>query len=195
MVHGPHAWRFGVRLRGVTDTSVSPQNFGGTFTFGGGLAPQLDANNKPALDGAGQLVLVNIDSIERYRRILLFQKQNVSAAQIRALGGGATQFTINAGIPVISGSQIDVGAFVGNDWKIRPALTMSRGARYKTQNNIHDGRNFAPRIGVAWAPGAESAKSRPKSVLRGDLGCSTIASALRIRSPPGAITASCNSST
>src|ERR1039458_9647715 len=39
MVHGAHAWRFGIRLRGQTDDSVSPQNFNGAFTFGGGLAP------------------------------------------------------------------------------------------------------------------------------------------------------------
>src|ERR1017187_5391371 len=36
IVHGPHAWRFGVRLRGQTDDSRSPQNFNGTFTFAGG---------------------------------------------------------------------------------------------------------------------------------------------------------------
>jgi hypothetical protein len=31
--HGKHAWRFGVRARGETDNNISPQNFGGTFTF------------------------------------------------------------------------------------------------------------------------------------------------------------------
>jgi hypothetical protein len=170
MVRGLHAWRFGVRLRSVNETSVSPQNFGGTFTFGGGLAPQLDANNKPVLDSAGQPVLVSIESIERYRRTLLFQQQNVPAAQIRALGGGATQFSINAGNPLIAGRQFDFGAFVGDDWKIHPSLTMSLGLRYETQNNIHDWRDFAPRIGVAWAPGAKSARSRPKSVIRAGFG-------------------------
>ena len=149
---------------------MSPQNFGGTYTFGGGLAPQLDANNRPVLDSLGQPVMVNIESIERYRRTLLFQQQNVPAAQIRALGGGATQFSINAGNPLISGRQFDVGAFVGDDWKIRPNLTMSLGLRYETQTNIHDWRDFAPRIGVAWAPGAKSARSRPKSVIRAGFG-------------------------
>lgn len=33
MVHGPHALRFGVRLREMADGNVSPQNFNGTFTF------------------------------------------------------------------------------------------------------------------------------------------------------------------
>ena len=43
---GKHVLRFGLRLRGVTITDFSPQNFGGTFTFSGGDAPQLDANNR-----------------------------------------------------------------------------------------------------------------------------------------------------
>jgi hypothetical protein len=47
---------------------------------------------------------------------------------------------------------------------------MSLGLRYETQNNIHDWRDFAPRIGVAWAPGAASGKSRPKNVIRAGFG-------------------------
>ncbi len=81
-----------MRLRAQTDDSVSPQNFNGAFTFGGGgLAPVLDANNQPT--GA----LAPITSIERYRRTLLFQQLGDSAAQIRSLGGGATQFTYQSG--------------------------------------------------------------------------------------------------
>jgi hypothetical protein len=169
-IRGAHAWRFGVRLRGATDASSSPQNFGGTFTFSGGLAPQLDANNSPVLDGSGQPVLVNISSIESYRRTLLFQQLGIPIPQIRRLGGGASQFSINAGNPLISGSEFDVGAFVGDDWKVRPNLTLNLGLRYETQNNIHDWRDFAPRIGVAWAPGSGSGKSRPKSVIRAGFG-------------------------
>jgi hypothetical protein len=71
-LHGAHTWRFGGRLRGQTDDSVSPQNFNGTFTFGGGLAAVLDANHQPVLDSSGQPLLSQIDSIERYRRTVLF---------------------------------------------------------------------------------------------------------------------------
>jgi hypothetical protein len=35
MLRGKHALRFGIRARAQTDDSVSPQNFNGTFTFGG----------------------------------------------------------------------------------------------------------------------------------------------------------------
>jgi hypothetical protein len=167
---GKHTWRFGVRLRGITDVNASPQNFGGTFSFGGGLAPQLDAANQPVTDSTGQPVLVNIDSIERYRRTLLFQQQGLAASQIRSLGGGATQFSINAGNPSISAGQTDAGAFAGDDWKVLPNLTLSLGLRYEAQTNIHDWRDFAPRIGMAWAPGAGAAGSRPKSVIRAGFG-------------------------
>ena len=75
MLKGRHSWRFGVRLRGQTDDSVSPQNFNGTFTFGGGaLAPVLDAQNRPVPGANGQPQLAPVTSIERYRRTLLFQQ-------------------------------------------------------------------------------------------------------------------------
>jgi hypothetical protein len=170
ILRGKHAWRFGVRLRETSDTNNSPQNFAGTFTFSGGLAPQLDANNVPVLDPSGQPVMVNITSIENYQRTLLFQQQGLGASQIRQLGGGASQFSINTGNPVISGRQFDLGAFSGDDWKVRPNLTLSIGLRYETQTNINDRRDLGARVGVAWAPGGGSAKSRPKSVIRAGFG-------------------------
>ncbi len=165
-----HAMRFGVRLRGALETSNSPQNFNGTFTFSGGLAPQLNAANQAVLDGAGLPVLLNISSIESYRRTLLFQQLGLPAAQIRQLGGGASQFSINAGNPTISGGQVDLGAFFGDDWRLKPNMTLSLGLRYETQSNIHDWRDWAPRIGLAWAPGGANAKVKPKTVLRGGFG-------------------------
>jgi hypothetical protein len=165
-----HSWRFGVRMRGTSETSVSPQNFGGAFTFSGGLAPELDANNRQVLDSSGQPLLINISSIESYRRTLLFQQLGLPVAQIRQLGGGASQFTINAGNPIVAGSQFDIGLFVGDDWKPKPNLTMSLGLRYETQSNIHDWRDLAPRIGAAWAPGGGSGRAHPKSVIRAGFG-------------------------
>src|SRR5262249_23533436 len=170
ITHGVHFWRFGVRLRAQTDDSVSPQNFAGTFIFGGGLAPQLNAYNQPMSDSYGNPLLVTIKSIERYRRTLLFRQLGYSAAEIRALGGGATQFSINTGNPALSAHQADVGAFVGDDWRMRPNLTLNLGLRYETQTNIHDWRDVAPRIGIAWAPGAGGKNSRPKAVIRAGFG-------------------------
>src|SRR2546426_7734308 len=141
VLHGRHSWRFGVRLRRQSDDNVSPQNFNGTFTFSGGTAPVLDANHQPVLDSAGQSILGPITSIERYRRTLLFQKLGLPPSQIANLGGGASQFSINSGDPNLSVSQFDFGAFVSDDWKIKPAVTMSLGFRYETQTNIRDRRD------------------------------------------------------
>ena len=71
---GAHSLKAGIRIRRVSIDDVSPQNFSGTFTFSGGLAPQLDANNQIVNDPVtGLPVLVQITSIERYRRTLLLK--------------------------------------------------------------------------------------------------------------------------
>jgi hypothetical protein len=131
ILKGKHSWKFGVRLRGETDSNISPQNFGGTFTFG---------------------------SIAQYQETLLGLP-----------GGGATQFSISSGNPNLYAGQVDAGVFVGDDWKVRPSLTLSLGLRYETQSNIHDYRDLAPRIGFAWAPGA-GGKQASKTVIRGGFG-------------------------
>jgi hypothetical protein len=171
MLHGGHSLKFGVRLRGQTDDSVAPQNFNGVWTFGGGaLEPALDSNGNPVLDASGQPTLAPITSIERYRRTLLFQQMGLSASQIRNLGGGATQFSINTGRPELGVHQTDVGIFAGDEWRARPNLTLSLGVRYETQSNIHDWSDFAPRLAVAWAPGPAKKNARAKTVLRAGFG-------------------------
>lgn len=170
VLRGAHSVRFGFRLRVSDVTNVSPQNYAGTFTFSGGLAPQLDSGFRPILDPSGQPVMVSISSIESYQRTLYFQQAGFPASQIRQLGGGASQFSINAGNADIAGSQLDLGVFAGDDWKVLPSLTLSLGLRYETQTNIHDWTDFAPRIGVAWAPGAGAGRTRPKSVIRAGFG-------------------------
>jgi hypothetical protein len=159
IVKGAHTWKFGVRMREETVANTSPQNFGGTFTFGGGLAPELDANNQEVLDASGQPVLVPITSIEQYQRTLLGEP-----------GGGATQFSIATGNPYLALSQFDIGAYVGDDWRVRKNVTLSLGLRYETQTNIHDWRDIAPRFGFAWAPGQSQISLHPKIVIRGGFG-------------------------
>ena len=158
VLHKTHSFRFGVRLRGQTDASTSPQNFNGTFTFGGGqLEPVLDASNQPT--GA----LAPITSIERYRRSLLFERLGYSAAQMQALGGGPTQFSLSSGFPSLSVGQADAGLFFGDEWKARPNVTLSMGLRYEVQTNIGDRGDWAPRLAIAWAP-------QKKTVLRAGFG-------------------------
>ena len=165
-----HTVKFGVRVRAATIDNTSPINFGGTFTFAGGIAPELDTNNQPVLNASGQPVLQTISSIESYRRTLLFQSRGLSPAQIRSSGGGASQFTINTGNPFVSVDQEDVGAFVGDNWRVRPNLTVDFGLRYEWQTNLHDWRDFTPRVGFAWAPRFGKASNPPRTVVRGGFG-------------------------
>ena len=165
-----HTLHFGVRVRATTIDNNSPINFGGTFTFAGGTAPELDANNQPVLSASAEPVLETISSIESYRRTLLFQSMGLSTAQIRALGGGASQFTINSGIPFLSVNQEDIGGFVGDNWMATPNLTVDLGLRYEWQTNLHDWRDLGPRVGLAWAPRFGKSGSSPKTVIRGGFG-------------------------
>ena len=168
--HEAHTWRFGVRVRAATLDNISPINFGGTFVFAGRLAPELDANNQPILDSSGNAVLTNIDSIESYRRTLVFQQMGFTPSQIRTLGGGASQFSIESGNPSLFANQEDLGVFVGDDWRLRQNLSLNLGLRYEGQTNIHDWLDFAPRLGLAWAPAGVSRGSNPKTVLRAGFG-------------------------
>ena len=93
----------------------------------------------------------------------------LAPTQIQALGGGPAQFALDAGVPGISANQFDVGLFAGDNWRVRPNLTLSLGLRYEMQTNIHDWRDIAPRIGVAWAPGASGGNSS-KTVIRAGFG-------------------------
>lgn len=163
---GRHTVKIGGRLRGVHLTDSSPTNFGGTYTFGGGAAPQLDGANQAVFGANGQPVLTTISSIERYRRTLLFQQQQRTPAEIRALGGGATQFSIVGGKPEVSTTQVDFGGFFHDDWRLRPNFTLSLGLRYETQNNIGDHNDLASRVAFAWSPWV-SKSGQPKTVIRG----------------------------
>lgn len=81
-------------------------------------------------------------SIETYRQTLL-----------GTAGYGPSQFSLTAGQPELAVRQFDAALFWGDEWKVRPNLTVSYGLRYEVQTNIADRKDFAPRVAVAWAPG------------------------------------------
>ena len=153
---GNHFLKVGARLRYAKIDSVSPGNFGGTYTFAGGFGPPLDANDQ-ILPGPN----VELSSLERYRRTLAFARAGRSPAEIRLLGGGATQFSIAGGNPRALVKQTDVSFYFQDEWKLRPNFTLSPGLRYENQNNIDSPFNFAPRIAFAWSPvfGSKKAKT------------------------------------
>jgi hypothetical protein len=168
---GAHTWKFGVRTRAVTINNFSPQNFTGSYFFNGGGVGGLNceiASPDPA-DCA------TLSSIQLYSDTLQFIQQSpltgsALAAALQQRGLGPSQFTITQGIALANVNQVDVGAFVGDDWRVRPNLTLSLGLRFETQTNIHDWHDWAPRIGFAWAPGQRKNNPRPKTVFRGGFG-------------------------
>lgn len=140
--HGTHLWKFGGRVRTEHDVDLTNADFNGSFTF---------------------------DSLDAYRITLQGLQNGMTPAQIRAAGGGASQFTIATGQPLASDTFADVGLYFQDDWKARRNLVIGYGLRYETQNAIHDKQDFAPRVTVSWGLGSGK-NSAPSSVIRAGFG-------------------------
>lgn len=136
-VHGAHTVRFGGVVRAVNLDNQAQQNYSGTFTF---------------------------TSLNAYRLTVLGLQRNLSDAAIRATGGGASQFTLSSGNPLLGITQADFGFFAQDDWRIRKNLTLSLGGRYEAQTHSGDHSDVAPRIGIAWAIGRKG--GTPLNVIR-----------------------------
>ena len=161
-----HAFKFGGRVRGVKINDNNSNNFGGSYAFTGGLVPVLDGNNQ--IDFGQAPIFAN--SLERYRRTVALQRAGFDALEIRKRGGGAAQFSIATGDPLASVSQVDVGLYAQDDWRVRPNLTLGLGIRYENQTNINSKFNFAPRVFMAWSPGATDSARPPSMVIRAGAG-------------------------
>ncbi|HEV7376626.1 MAG TPA: carboxypeptidase regulatory-like domain-containing protein [Pyrinomonadaceae bacterium] len=173
LTRGQHVLRIGGRLRRVTVKDESRSNFGGTFTFAGGNAVELDTNNQAVRDASGNVRFEQISSIERYRRTLLFTRSGAPArppgVNDQDLGVGPTQFSISGGNPQIAIAQTDVSGFIQDQWNARSNLSVNLGLRYERQTNIQSNLNFAPRVAFAWSPkGSNTGPS--KTVIRGGFG-------------------------
>jgi hypothetical protein len=137
-----HMVKLGGRLRRTSQVDRSMQGYNGLFLF---------------------------TSMDAYRITEEGLRNGLTAEQIRAQGGGASQFSITAGDPSASVSQIDAGLFFQEDWRIARQFTFSAGVRYETQSNIGDRHEFAPRVGFAWAPKLRT-QDQPLAVIRGGFG-------------------------
>jgi hypothetical protein len=134
-----HIVKFGVRLRGIRIESRQELNYVGTFTFTG---------------------FPGVSSIEHYRQKVLGNPDPRY---------DPTQFSLTAGNSLASVTQTDYSLFFTDHWKARKDLAVNFGLRYENQDNINDNSNFAPRMGLAWAPGAGGNKP-PKTVLTAGAG-------------------------
>jgi outer membrane receptor protein involved in Fe transport len=131
-------------------------------------APVLDPNNQPVGNETTQ-----IDSLEQYRRALLFERLGYASDVIRQLGGGASQFSISAGNPLVKFHQTDLALYGLDDWRALPNLTVSLGLRYEVQNNVHDWKDFGPRVALAWSPNSSNGSGNntsPQTVVRAGWG-------------------------
>jgi hypothetical protein len=155
---GAHTTKVGARLRQNDLSSKSTSNFNGSYTFG-----------QPPAGAACLAGVANPTSLDLYRQTQLLLAQGVPMSTIIAQGCGPTQFTLSGGIPQQDVRQLDLGVFIQDDWRFRPNLTISTGLRYETQNNIRDHLDFAPRIALAWAPGAKGNRAA-KTVIRAGWG-------------------------
>lgn len=164
-----HLFKFGLRLRDVQLDDRSLKDFNGTFVFAGGTGPQLDANNQVILGSDGQPVLISLSSLERYRRTLMFQSQGLTPAQIRVLGGGASQFSLTTGAPLAFVQQAYIHLFAQDEWRVRPGLTLSLGLRWERQSSLQGWGDLAPRVGFAWSPSGQHGAAS-KTVVRGGSG-------------------------
>lgn len=154
-----HGIKFGIRFRGINIDDRSENNFGGTFTFPGIAEVRNPVGCTVGSPGC-TVVTPAVSPIEQYRQKVLGNpdpRYNPS------------QFRITAGNPLAGVSQVDMGIFFSDDWRVSQALTLSFGLRYENQTNINDDMNFAPRVSFAWSPGAGGARA-PKTVFRGGAG-------------------------
>jgi hypothetical protein len=134
-----HLLKFGSQFEYLRERFRYFNNFNGTWLFGGGTAPILDANNNPTAQTQ------TITGVEQYVRAL-----NGWA------GGAPTEYSNTAGDPTINMTQYREALFFQDDWKILPNLHFAWGLRYYTQNKPVVHNNFNPRFGLAWSPDKKS---------------------------------------
>ncbi len=143
-----HTLKGGTQFFLNNDHRTLTNNFNGSYTFGGGVAPVLDANNQPT--GA----TASISGLEQYRR-----------AQLGLAGGTATAYTIVTGDPQVNFVEVNNALYLQDDWKLPHGVMISSGLRWYTQTKPTFLDSLTPRFSVVWAPGKD-----PKWTLHGHVG-------------------------
>lgn len=139
---GKHFLRIGGRFRADREANTSTGGYNGSYTFA---------------------------SLASYQATLQGLAQNLSTGQIRANGGGASQFNLTTGVPSAEISTEDASLYAEDEWKLAKDLTFNYGFRGETQTAIPDHFDPSPRLGLAyaWTPGHHK---EPVAVLRSGFG-------------------------
>ncbi|HEY6346939.1 MAG TPA: carboxypeptidase-like regulatory domain-containing protein [Bryobacteraceae bacterium] len=168
LTRNKHFIKFGVRIRGAEETTFSPNNFNGTYTFGGvsctNVSATARANN--AMCQASSTALIS--GLQSYAATQFLLGEGLSMQTInQQYGVGPTYYTVSGGQPLLNVSQIDAAPYIQDDWRVVPSMTLSLGLRYEVQNNINNKGAWAPRVALAWGLGGGQGRGRnPKTVLR-----------------------------
>jgi hypothetical protein len=162
MALGKHFLKFGARLRANRDASVETSDFNGSFSFG--------SRQDPSCAGGGAGTCPIISGLQAYQIMQQGLANGLSFAQISAMGGGGSQYSITTGSASADITYFDAGLYVQDDFHLRPNMTLSYGLRFESQNNLGDHADFAPRVGFAWGLGAKAKNAAPKIVLRAGFG-------------------------
>lgn len=134
LTHKNHSIAIGAQSLGMFIHDYDPDTFNGAYVFGGGTAPELNANGNPT----GQTI--TITGLEQYQRALLNQP-----------GGNPTTYQATTGNPLVPLTQWRLALYAGDSVKISPRLTVAGGLRYQLQTTPTSASNFSPRLSMSWA--------------------------------------------
>jgi len=139
LTYGSHQAQLGGEVNDVQRTETNGADYNGTFVF---------------------------SSLAAYQATEVGLQNGETMAQIRAAGGGPSQFTLAAGNATAHINRLDSSLYAQDAWQAGHNLTLNYGLRFETENIWHDHADWAPRLGFAWGLG----HGAPTTVVRGGFG-------------------------
>jgi hypothetical protein len=134
--------------------SISRSNFNGTYTFSS-LYDYCGAIGFPGSQ-------CQVERADKEAEKAAFEAANPGET-LDIMPRPASRYAVSRGNPELEINQLSSAVFFQSDWRARPDLTLSFGARYEWQEFLDDYNNIDPRFGFAYQLGTNT-------VLRGGSG-------------------------